>query len=222
MNRLVYLLTHLSIQLRLVSLLFCSVLFLAGVLLGFFSGVGLAAGAAAGLLLGAFFWIETREPLYREGQFPVSTSQKLSYIPLFYLYAVFLGCVVERGLDLPSPAYAERFLGVSLFGSLGVLMVFTGVQLACLTVYTLRGGVLDRFIWRDRRTGKEGMVGLVGTVVDRLDPAGRIRVRGELWNAVLEDGDSADLGDRVQILGAEGLTLRVRLREARGPERQGR
>ncbi len=215
MNRLVYLLTHISIQLRLVSLLSSSVLFLVGVFLGFFSWTGLAAGACAGFLLGALFWLEAREPLYRDGQFPVSTSQKVSYFPLFYLYAVFLGCVVDRVIDVPSPDYVHTFLGVSLFGALGVLIVFTLVQLVCLTVYTFRGGLLDRFIWRDRQTGKEGMVGLIGEVAERLNPEGRIRVRGEFWNAELQEAGCADPGDRVTVQGIRGLTLLVRLRAPR-------
>ncbi len=58
-------------------------------------------------------------------------------------------------------------------------------------------------------TGKEGMVGLEGRVVETLSPVGIISVGGEHWRAKSVDGD-VGVDESVEILGVERLTLRVR------------
>jgi membrane-bound serine protease (ClpP class) len=57
-------------------------------------------------------------------------------------------------------------------------------------------------------TGASALVGRHAVVVERLAPAGRVRIDGEVWNAVAEA--AAETGSEVTILGADGLTLRVR------------
>jgi membrane-bound serine protease (ClpP class) len=58
-------------------------------------------------------------------------------------------------------------------------------------------------------TGSERLVGEVGVVRTPLDPVGQVFVRGEIWRAV-SDGDRIGEGERVQIVGIDSLTLRVR------------
>lgn len=58
------------------------------------------------------------------------------------------------------------------------------------------------------KTGVEGMVGDVGEVLDRLNPRGKVRVHGEIWKA--ESSDFSNRGDQVEVIGANGLTLKVR------------
>jgi len=48
----------------------------------------------------------------------------------------------------------------------------------------------------------------VGVATSRCRPRGRVRVRGEIWQAVCDDG--ADRGDPVVVEGVSGLTLQVR------------
>jgi membrane-bound serine protease (ClpP class) len=57
-------------------------------------------------------------------------------------------------------------------------------------------------------TGVEGLSGAVGTVTETLDPAGRIFVHGEIWNAV-STGGAIPRGARVRIAAIEDMTLRV-------------
>jgi membrane-bound serine protease (ClpP class) len=57
-------------------------------------------------------------------------------------------------------------------------------------------------------TGSEGMLAARGVARGALAPAGKVFVRGELWNAVAEEPVSA--GQAVEVVGQEGLTLRVR------------
>lgn len=59
------------------------------------------------------------------------------------------------------------------------------------------------------RGGAEGMIGERGEVLERCDPRGRVRVRGEIWNAVAADGERLEEGERVVVRRVEGLTLGV-------------
>jgi membrane-bound serine protease (ClpP class) len=71
---------------------------------------------------------------------------------------------------------------------------------------------MGAFVWYSKRrravTGAEGLVGAVGVAITACKPEGQIRVEGELWNAVCNEG--AEPGDRVVVDGVEsGLTLAV-------------
>ena len=56
--------------------------------------------------------------------------------------------------------------------------------------------------------GVEALVGASGVAVSECRPRGRVRVRGEHWQAVCDEG--ADAGDAVVVEGVTGLTLLVR------------
>ena len=65
-----------------------------------------------------------------------------------------------------------------------------------------------RFLRRYRvTTGAEGMVGQRGEVISRCDPVGRVRVRGEIWNA--RCASVAEAGELVVVADVDGLTLVV-------------
>ena len=57
------------------------------------------------------------------------------------------------------------------------------------------------------RTGADGLVGAEGVVRRELNPAGKVLLRGELWNA-RSDG-RLEVGQRVRVVGVQGLTLEV-------------
>jgi membrane-bound ClpP family serine protease len=58
-------------------------------------------------------------------------------------------------------------------------------------------------------TGKEGMIGLEGRVVEALNPDGLILVSGEYWKAKSVERSIA-AGEKVEILGLNGLVLKVK------------
>jgi membrane protein implicated in regulation of membrane protease activity len=209
MKTLTVLFSHGSIQVRILSLGICAILFLLGTLLGFHSWKGLISGALLGLLVGVLFWYETKDPLYRDRQFPITATQKLGHLLLFVLYAVFVGCLLEWILKTGSPGWAIEVLSVALHGLIGFTVAFTLAQLVRLWHYLLKGGVLDRFIWRERETGKEGMLNRVGVVKERLDPEGKIFIRGEWWDAEAEGGQAVEVGSRVVTRRMIGLKLVV-------------
>jgi len=61
-------------------------------------------------------------------------------------------------------------------------------------------------------TGSEGMMGLVGEVIEPLAPVGVVRVEGELWKAKAV-GEDISAGEDVEILGLKKLTLEVKRKD---------
>jgi membrane-bound serine protease (ClpP class) len=69
-------------------------------------------------------------------------------------------------------------------------------------------GFWIRFLRRYRiATGKEALIGTSAEVIESCDPRGRVRLRGEIWQAECESG--AAVGDRVTVTGVNGLTLQA-------------
>jgi membrane-bound serine protease (ClpP class) len=65
-----------------------------------------------------------------------------------------------------------------------------------------------KFLRRYRvTTGSEGMLGERAQAISALDPEGRVRLRGEIWNA--RASDSVAEGAEVRVKAVEGLTLVV-------------
>lgn len=72
-----------------------------------------------------------------------------------------------------------------------------------------------KFLRRYRvTTGVEGMVGEVGQVIEACDPNGRVRLRGEIWNA--RSAEPAPAGSAVRVSAVEGLTILVEPESAAG------
>jgi membrane-bound serine protease (ClpP class) len=64
---------------------------------------------------------------------------------------------------------------------------------------------------RPVEVGAEALVGRIGETRTALTPQGMIHVAGELWSAVIEPGASElKIGEPVEVIGIEGLRLRVR------------
>lgn len=58
-------------------------------------------------------------------------------------------------------------------------------------------------------TGPAGMLGETGVAVTLLAPAGKVRVRGEYWDATAPPGARLEPGARVRITAIDGLNLAV-------------
>ncbi len=61
-------------------------------------------------------------------------------------------------------------------------------------------------------TGREGMIGAQGRVVEPLSPVGAVTVNGECWRAKSVDGNIG-VDENVEIVALEGLTLKVKRKE---------
>ena len=74
-------------------------------------------------------------------------------------------------------------------------------------VFIIHIKVIPSFHWK-QVTGREGMIGLQGEVVQPLTPVGVINVKGENWKAE-SNSDYIEVGKNVEVVGIEGLLLRV-------------
>jgi membrane-bound serine protease (ClpP class) len=65
-----------------------------------------------------------------------------------------------------------------------------------------------RFLRRYRiRTGAEALIGQPVKVVEACDPIGRVRIRGELWNA--RSAQPLAVGETASVRAVSGLTLEI-------------
>jgi membrane-bound serine protease (ClpP class) len=59
-------------------------------------------------------------------------------------------------------------------------------------------------------TGMEGLIGEVGIASTPIAPEGKVSIHGEFWNAVTDQNQNIEKGDRIQVIGAVNLKLRVK------------
>jgi membrane-bound serine protease (ClpP class) len=59
-------------------------------------------------------------------------------------------------------------------------------------------------------TGYEGLIGKLGTSLERMEKEGRIFVNGEVWQAKMAAGTPIEKGEKVKVVGVEnGYTLKI-------------
>ena len=79
-------------------------------------------------------------------------------------------------------------------------------------IFIIHKAIIPSFHWRPV-SGPEGMIGTLGTVIEPLTPKGSVTVRGERWRAK-SVGDNVEVGENVEIVGLDGLTLQVKRPES--------
>jgi len=86
-------------------------------------------------------------------------------------------------------------------------IIFTAV--ATLGTFVL---AISYLVFRSQKSkptmGFEGLIGEIGEVRGKLGPTGKIFVHGEYWNA--EADGEIDVGEKVQVVGYEGMSLKVK------------
>jgi len=102
---------------------------------------------------------------------------------------------------------ATPFLRVSW-----LIVVMMTVLTAAFFLFIVGLGV--RAHWTRVTTGVEGLVGARGKARTALHPEGSVFVAGELWRARAEGDQPIEAGQEVEVVGVDGLTLRVRRRES--------
>ena len=78
--------------------------------------------------------------------------------------------------------------------------------LICVFVFAVHIKVIPSFHWK-QVTDREGIIGLLGKVVEPLTPTGVTIVKGERWKA--KSIGSVGIGENVEVVEVEGLTLMV-------------
>jgi len=94
----------------------------------------------------------------------------------------------------------EAFMGVSLNI---ILPVVLGIGLIVLFLMS----VVVKSQRRTSATGIEGIVGHAGVADSRIDPEGTVFIHGEIWSA--ESKEAIEKGEKVRVIGSEGLKLFV-------------
>ena len=90
-----------------------------------------------------------------------------------------------------------------------------GVTAGMAALLLLVGRALVRTRHEPVAIGAPALVGRVGVAESRLAPHGTVRVDSEVWSAAVEEGaDAIAPGESVEVVGLEGVVLRVRQRPA--------
>lgn len=88
------------------------------------------------------------------------------------------------------------------------------IVVVVVIVWVIKDAVLYPLLWRSYDPGYPSahtMIGARGEAVERIDPAGFARVRGELWRAELAAGARPiEAGEPVHVEAHRALTLIVR------------
>jgi membrane-bound serine protease (ClpP class) len=137
-------------------------------------------------------------------------SAGIALIVLAVVFFVAEVKVASHGL-LAAGGIISMLLGSMILFRGGVALswgVIFGVTLTTALFFILVIGVGLRARRRKVVTGAEGLIGARAWAMERLAPAGQVRLRGELWQAVSDN--EIEAGDEVEVTGAERLTLRVR------------
>ncbi|WP_235727702.1 NfeD family protein [Maridesulfovibrio frigidus] len=82
--------------------------------------------------------------------------------------------------------------------------VFSFSLFAALVIY-----LVAKAHTRKPGVGMQSMAGLEGKVLLIDSNKLKVRVRGEIWNAIAEEGADLDVGSKVRVISSEGLTLTV-------------
>jgi membrane-bound serine protease (ClpP class) len=147
----------------------------------------------------------------------------LQLLPINYtgLALVVLGIALLIG-EAFYPSFGVLGIGGMISLTLGSLLLFDtpmsdfGVDrtIVFTAVGTLGSFVLavSYLVFRSQKEkvtlGVEGLIGEIGVVKDKLSPTGRVFVHGETWRA--EADNEIDGGEKVEVVGVEGMVLKVR------------
>ncbi len=94
-------------------------------------------------------------------------------------------------------------LAVSVEVSIGITLIVV----ALIIIVIVSMGVKAQF--RRIKTGKEALIGASGIAITDLKPKGEVRVMGEFWEAIAQNGEIA-AGQAVEVVGMEGMFLVVK------------
>ena len=105
-------------------------------------------------------------------------------------------------------AFIANILGFSFPIQIGVFVVSTA-----LMIIFMKPLMSKIFKTKDVPMNKDAMVGkqaLVVKEIDNLNSKGQVKVNGELWSAISDDDNIIEENSTVEILGIDGVKLRVK------------
>lgn len=123
-------------------------------------------------------------------------------------------------LEIHIVSFGLLTIGGIVSMTLGSLMLFRSAELkvslsviipavlAIAAFFVIALGFGIRAQMKKATTGRKGIVGEIGEVVNALKPEGQVAVHGEIWKAV--SSERLKKGEKVEVTGVKGLILRVR------------
>jgi membrane-bound serine protease (ClpP class) len=152
----------------------------------------------------------------------------LSLLPVSYVgVGLVLLAIVLFLAEVQATSYGALAVGGIISLVLGLAMLFKSPEpalqvsrsliltLAAVAALVVSGAVTlaVRAFRTPVAVGRPALVGARATVRSPLDPAGKVFVQGEWWNAVSDQ--TVEAGQQVEITAVDGMTLRVRPIEPR-------
>jgi len=101
------------------------------------------------------------------------------------------------------------FIGLWLFHVEITWWIILIVIVAIVTFFLIMHKAVIPAIMRRKMSGAEGMLGMTGEVTETLCPKGTVKINGEYWKAVCNEGD-VNTGEEVEVLRITRLKLEVR------------
>ncbi len=129
---------------------------------------------------------------------------------------------------IPRPIYF-RYILLNIPGVAAVILILIIIQYwvvlpvwlfwSIIGFWMAKDALLFPFVWRaydwDRPGRSRSMIGQRGIARECLAPSGYVQVHGELWRAEkMGEGPPIEVGQPVQIVKMEGLTLFVEQRHS--------
>jgi membrane protein implicated in regulation of membrane protease activity len=174
----------------------------------------LGLGCILGIAVGSGYWWHLRCHITRQDRRYERNKILVHY--LNWVEALMATVAYNPYLAIPSGLLllAVVFLGAFsarawtvLASSLGVTA--TAVVAGWIVRYEQRHGPLYYQYNTETWSGAEGLLYQVGTVVAPLCPSGKVKLQGALWNAVSLSGEPIEVGEQVEVIAIERLTLSV-------------
>jgi membrane-bound serine protease (ClpP class) len=147
-----------------------------------------------------------------------------SILPVNVTGLVLIGLAIALFIvDIFSPTHGVLTAGGIISFFLGAMMLFShigpgfGLPLSWIVPATLVTAAFFVFVvgkgiraqFKPVQAGKETMLGRTVNALSRIDSqGGRVFIEGENWNAVSET--PVEAGQPVEVIGIEGLTLKVK------------
>jgi membrane-bound serine protease (ClpP class) len=146
----------------------------------------------------------------------------LQTLPINYTGLLLIGLgMLMLILEIKVTSFGMLALGGIVVMALGALMLIDSpeeylripLETIVLVVGTTAGlfllvvGAAVRSVGRKPVSGREGLLGALGSARQRIDPAGTVFVHGTLWNA--RSATPIEAGAVVRVVGVDGLRLTV-------------
>lgn len=174
----------------------------------------LGLGGVAGGLCGWLYWGHLRRTITRRDRRYERNKIFVHYLSMVELaisavaynpYLVIpLGLALVIGIFLTYQSHHWWTILVSSGGLAGA-----GVLACCIFRYEQLHSPLYYQYNNEGWSGAAGMLYQVGTVVQCLTPAGKVTIHGVVWNAVSLSGEVLAVGEQVEVIAVNRLTLYV-------------